>query len=445
MPVARRRYDITPTEITELAQTAMDALIEELRARAGEIAPSQSEQLEELTAALAHAVHRMAEASYQAQTERISAALEQISQQVIGAVAQQTQQMTDAVVAMSPESDRDDSAFVAKVAEAVIERFEGGQLEKSVGEVRELMGTVVEEAKSTEMSRRAGLDRLDEVLIDLRSSLGENITRQHSVLLDVFHERLTDLRLTEMAEELPARIGEVISAAIERSHELQLGEIASLKDELRAVVGASVEHQEALLGELRLALDAGLERQRSAVIELSDVADRLTHMEAEVSATVERVIGSAFERAQAAQMQRITTVLKELREQQQEAITEALSDLHTTLDKARSTEERVLELVDVVPERVASALGESLSDAGSRAIRIEKLLNELAWALGEMKAGSGDLREELQRAVGEIPDATAAITDAAQRSEARIVDMIGRIATAPSPGGGEKPRRTRRP
>src|SRR5581483_9844296 len=124
-------------------------------------------------------------------------------------------------------------------------------------EVRQGLDEIVNTWRTVEASRRTGLDRLDDVLVDVRASISENVTRQHAVLLEVFDQKLSELRLTQMADELPARIGAVISEGIERSHALALQDISTMK------------------AEFTTALDAGLERHRSAIVELGAVGERL--------------------------------------------------------------------------------------------------------------------------------------------------------------------------
>jgi len=424
MPVARHKYDITRAEFAEIAESAAEAVVAELKARADSLVPRQADEMRQLAEWLATTVVESIRTTVVAQ-------LEPLQGSIAGASADGS----------------------------------GSVVHAGLAEVQKSLGQVLAQWEHVEASRRAGLDRLDEVLVDLRSGISENVTRQHVVLLEVLDQRLAELRLNELAEGLPARIGAVISEAIERSHDAQMESIDALK------------------GELAVTLDAGLERHRAAIVELAAVGERLTGLADQVSEAVERVVASAFERAQGAQMQRLSVLMQDLRAQQEEVLEESTTRLETALtvglerqeallqkmlgevdatlerglvrqenelgaglerqdaalaaglarqDAAlahvRAAEERVLDLVDTVPDRVVEVLAESLAESSSRATRVENLLGELAWALGEMRAGNDGLRVELARVAAELPDSAAALQDAAGRSEARLVDLIARVA-----------------
>jgi hypothetical protein len=431
MPVARHKYDITRAEFAEIAEAAAEAVVAELKARADTLVPRQADEMRQLAEWLATTVVESIRTTVVAQLEPLQ-----------GAIA---------------TGSGDGSGTV---------------MHAGLAEVQKSLGDVLTQWQHTEAARRAGLDRLDEVLVDLRSGISENVTRQHVVLLEVLDQRLAELRLNELAEGLPARIGAVISEAIERSH------------------GLHVEAMETLKADLARTLDAGLERHRSAIIELSAVGERLTGLADQVSEAVEQVVASAFERAQGAQMQRLTVLMSDLRSQHEEVLDNSMTRLETALtvglerqeallqkmlgevdatlergldrqdaalesglerqeatlkrqDEAlaaglvrqeaalaqvRAAEERVIDLIDTVPDRVGEVLAESLAESASRATRVENLLGELAWALGEMRAGNDGLRIELARVAAELPDSAAALQDAAGRSEARLVDLIARVA-----------------
>ena len=505
MPVARRKYDITPTEILEVARSATDAVVADLRARADELLPRQAEELRELADWLAGTVAEAAQESYRQQQAQLVAALEGLSQAVAANVAEQHGNVIQAVEQRLAGLGTAELAerLPAEVANAVAEKLAfplsnlapGAEIQEGLAEVRAALTEAAAQSREVELSRRTSLDRLDEVLVEVRSGISENVTRQHAVLLEVIETRLAELRLTELADDLPSRIGVVISDAIQRSHELQLECIESLRTDMAT------------------ALDAGLERQRAAVVELASVGERLNGLADEVSSTVERLVATSFEKAQAAQMQRLTALVKDLGARHEESIEGATARLEEGLDRAtarleegldRATarmeeglaetmarqeralakqderielamvrleegldrgtarieeglaetmvrQERALAnqdealehaiakmevLLDKVLTEVAGTLAEVLetrmSESTTRAVRVENLLGEVAWALGEIKAGTSELRTELARAAAELPESAVAVLDAAARSEARVVDLIARVAGNPA-------------
>ncbi len=572
MPVARHKYDITRAEFAEIAEAAAEAVVAELKARADQLVPRQADEMRQLAEWLATTV------------------VESIQSTVLTKL--------DGLQLAGVSGSPDGSGSV--VGSGVV-------VQAGLAEVQRSLAEVLTQWQTVEAARRAGLDRLDEVLVDLRAGLSENVTRQHVVLLEVLDQRLAELRLNELADGLPARIGAVISEGIERSHAAQMESVEALKADLGVAIDAGLERHDAVMadlgvaidaglerhdaaigdlvaigdqlmkgiershagqldgiershagqleaidalkGDLGVALDAGLERHRAAIIELVAVGERLTGLADEVSEAVERVVGSAFERAQGAQMQRLSVLMQDLRSQHEEVVEQSMTRLETALAvglerqeallqksaeevdgalerglerqddaltrletalavglerqeallqksaekvdgalerglerqddaltrlatalavglerqeaqlqkvlgevesslerglerqdaalaQVRSAEERVLDLIDTVPDRVVEVLADSLSESASRASRVENLLGELAWALGEMRAGNDGLRTELARVAAELPDSAAALQDAAGRSEARLVDLIARVAAVPSVTNG---------
>lgn len=316
VPVARRRYDITPAEMLDLARTAVDAVVAELQSRTHELLPDQLSRLEEVSASLAKTVAEVAESSYRSQMESVRLGLDAVRDDITGALAEHDARLVQAVENRLAGYDPAELSrrLPPAVASAVIDGLENAlpTIDKGLHEVRELVGELVERGKRSELSRQSSLDRLDEVLVELRAGLSENVARQHSVLLEMLDEKLSALRLNEMATELPGRIGAVISDAVQKSHDVQ------------------AESMHDLATELGRSLDAGLNRQSAATAELSTTAERMAASVAGFSEVAEEAVTVAFERAQAAQAQRLNTMMRELREAQEEAA----ADLKAALDGA---------------------------------------------------------------------------------------------------------------
>lgn len=578
VPVARRRYDITPAEMLDLARTAVDAVVAELQARTDQLVPDQLSRLEEVSASLARTVTEVAESSYRSQMESVRAGLDAVRDDLSGAMAQHDARLVQAVE--NRLAGYDPAELTARlppaVASAVIDGLENAlpTIDKGMHEVRELVGELVERGKRSELSRQNSLDRLDEVLIELRAGLSENVARQHAVLLEMIDEKLSGLRLSELATELPGRIGAVISDAVQKSHDVQ------------------TDSMQGLASDLGRSLDAGLSRQRSATAELSATAERMAESVSGFSQVAEDAVTIAFERAQAAQAQRLSTMMRELRtaqeeaaadlktaldgavqemrtfqEEQADALTAGLSDrlgqrvetalapqLQTSielreafdvvaqelrssqreevamlsrelerrlgerfdsvvlphqesiveattqltevvagqaegvvarldtvaeeLDQVRVSAEaqrtnqesavaavtetidrlagavetqssvhvsaieatrdqltaHLSELMETVSPRVSAELAAVLEESRTRHERIEGLIAELAWIVGEQRAGSAGIREDLARALEALPAAIASIQDASLRSEARITDLLARKLQGPDAG-----------
>jgi hypothetical protein len=606
VPVARRRYDITPAEMLDLARTAVDAVVAELKSRSDELLPDQLGRLEQVSQSLTHSVQEVAESARREQVLEIKAGMAAVREDISGAMADHDAQLVRAVEAHLAGLDRpqSDPALPHQVAAAVLDGLDGSlpTIDKGIHELRELVGALLERGKQSDLTRKRSLDQLDQVLIDLRAGLTENVTRQHTVLLEMLDEKLGDLQLAEIAADLPKRIGAVISSAVQRSHELQ-------EESLRQ-----------LAGEMAGALDAGLNRQRTAMVELETTSAKMEEAVAGFSAVAEEAVGVAFQRSQAAQSKRLSTMVDELRLSQQEAAAElvaaaegalagkleasydalgaqlrmsamaaektqkaqgvafgdAVRDLAGALDEAvaevrgaqaehavtlstelrshmvdnlgaqiaplreavvsstevsaesfaamrlaqneaaasgaavveavqrlteatsasglgvqeqlsqnsvrqaevvssqtvdlaalvtgqgegmaarvdalveeversraelaesrsayedrlRDATERMSshlsELMDSVPARVSSDISAVLEETRARQDRVEKLIAELAWVLGEHRAGNEGLRDDLSKALAELPESVASLREAALRSEARITDHLAR-------------------
>lgn len=577
VPVARRRYDITPAEMLDLARSAVDAVVGELRSRADELVPDQLERLEEVSRSLSHSVQEVAESARREQVLEIKAGMEAVRRDISSAMADHDAQLVRAVESHLAGLDRPgfDEALPHKVAASVLDGLEGSLpgIDKGIHELRELVGALLERGKQSDLSRQRSLDQLDQVLVDLRAGITENVTRQHAVLLEMLDEKLGDLQLAELAVDLPKRIGGVISSAVQRSHELQ-------EESLRQ-----------LAGELAVALEAGLERQRSAMVELESTSSKMADAVGGFSAVAEEAVGAAFQRSQAAQAKRLSTMVDELRVAQQEAAAELVAaaegalagkleagydalgaqlrmsavaaekaqqlqgiafadsvrDLASALDEAvaeirtaqaqhsatlsaelrsqltenldamisplaeavvndtqaserlasavtdqtaelagllsdqaanqsaknselsslitgqgegvaarvdalveeveRSRAElaesraayemrlqdatermsaHLSELMDSVPARVSADIASVLEETRTRQDRVEKLIAELAWVLGEHRAGNEGLRDDLTKTLAELPASIASLREAALRSEARISDLLAR-------------------
>ena len=377
VPVARRRYDITPAEMLDLARTAVDAVVAELQARTDQLVPDQLGRLEEVSASLAKTVTEVAESSYRSQMESVRAGLDAVRDDLSGAMAEHDARLVQAVENRLAGYDPAELSrrLPPAVASAVIDGLENAlpTIDKGLHEVRELVGELVERGKRSELSRQNSLDRLDEVLVELRAGLSENVTRQHAVLLELIDEKLSGLRLSELATELPGRIGVVISDAVQKSHDVQ----AESMQELASGLGRS--------------LDAGLTRQRSATAELSATAERMAESVSGFSQVAEDAVTIAFERAQAAQAQRLNTMMRDLREAQEEAA----ADLKTALDGA-------VQEMRAFQEEQATALSAGLD---------QRLGARVETALAPQLAASAELREALdvvaRQLVEQVDDAIA--------------------------------------
>lgn len=402
VPVARRRYDITPAEMLDLARTAVDAVVAELQARTDQLVPDQLSRLEQVSASLAKTVTEVAESSYRSQMESVTAGLDAVRDDLSGAMAEHNARLVQAVENRLAGYDPAELSrrLPPAVASAVIDGLENAlpTIDKGLHEVRELVGELVERGKHSELSRQNSLDRLDQVLVELRAGLSENVTRQHAVLLEMIDEKLSDLRLGELATELPGRIGTVISDAVQKSHDVQ----ADSMQELASGLGRS--------------LDAGLNRQRSATTELSATAERMAESVAGFSQVAEDAVTIAFERAQAAQAQRLNTMMRELREAQEEAA----ADLKTALDGAVQ-EMRTFQvdqaaaltagLDESLGARVEATLAPQLQASAELSTALDVVVRELHAAREEdtasYEAQLERLGEDLQAAIA--PQARAAV------------------------------------
>ena len=370
VPVARRRYDITPAEMLDLAKTAVDSVVTELQSRTEELRPDQLTRLEEVSASLAKTVAEVAETSYRSQMESVKVGLNAVRDDITSSMAEHDARMLQAVENRLAGYDPAELSrrLPAAVASAVIDGLESAlpSIDKGLDEVRELVGELVERGKRSEMSRQSSLDRLDEVLLDLRAGLAENLTRQHSVLLEVLDDKLSALKLNEMAAELPGRIGAVISDAVQKSHELQ----AETMQELASGLGRS--------------LDAGLTRQRSATTELSANAERMAESVSGFSEVAEEAVTIAFERAQAAQAQRLNTMMRELREAQEEAATELRVALESAVQEMRASQvAQANSLVVGLDERLGARLESDLAPHLEASIQLRGTVEAAVERLGK--------------------------------------------------------------
>ncbi len=311
VPVARRRYDITPAEMLDLARSAVDAVVTELKSRTDELLPDQLGKLEEVSQSLAQSVQDVAESARREQVLEIQAGMAAVRKDISSAMAEHDAQLVRAVETHLAGMDRSeaDRSLPHQVAASVLDGLEGSLpgIDKGIHELRELVGALLERGKQSDLSRQRSLDQLDQVLIDLRAGITENATRQHAVLLEMLDEKLGDLQLAEMAVDLPKRIGAVISSAVQRSHEVQEESIRELASELANV------------------LDAGLTRQRAAMVELESTSLKMADAVGGFSGIAEEAVGAAFQRSQAAQGKRLATMVEELRLAQQEAASELVA------------------------------------------------------------------------------------------------------------------------
>lgn len=388
VPVARRRYDITPAEMLDLARTAVDAVVAELQARTDELLPDQLSRLEQVSASLARTVTEVAESSYRSQMESVRAGLDAVRDDFSGALAEHDARLVQAVENRLAGFDPAELSrrLPPAVASAVIDGLENAlpTIDKGLHEVRELVGELVERGKRSDLSRQNSLDRLDEVLVELRAGLAENVTRQHAVLLELLDEKLSGLRLSELATELPARIGTVISEAVQKSHDLQ----AESMQELASGLGRS--------------LDAGLSRQRSATAELSATAERMAESVAGFSQVAEDAVTIAFERAQAAQAQRLSTMMRDLREAQAEAVTDLKTALEGAVQEMRAFQEEQAGLLSTglderLGARVEAALAPQLEASAELRDALDlvarQLLEQVESAMAPQAKAATELRE----------------------------------------------------
>ena len=370
VPVARRRYDITPAEMLDLAKTAVDSVVAELQSRTDELLPDQLSRLEEVSASLAKTVAEVAESSYRSQMDAVKAGLNAVRDDISGAMAEHDARLVQTVENRLAGYDPAELGrrLPAAVASAVLDGLESAMpsIDKGLDEVRDLVGELVERGKRTDMSRQSSLDRLDEVLLDLRAGLAENLTRQHGVLLEMLDDKLSALRLNEMAVELPGRIGAVISDAVQKSHDVQ----AESMQELASGLGRS--------------LDAGLSRQRSATAELSATAERMAESVSGFSEVAEEAVTIAFERAQAAQAQRLNTMMRELREAQEEAAAELRLALEGAVHEMRASQaEHAGALVVGLDERLGARLESGLTPHLEAAVQLRSTVESAVERLGE--------------------------------------------------------------
>ena len=407
VPVARRRYDITPAEILDLARSAVDAVVAELQARTDQLVPDQLNRLEEVSASLARTVTEVAESSYRSQMDSVRAGLDAVRDDLSGAMAEHDARLVQAVENRLAGYDPAELSrrLPPAVASAVIDGLENAlpTIDKGLHEVRELVGELVERGKRSELSRQNSLDRLDEVLVELRAGLSENVTRQHAVLLEMIDEKLSGLRLSELATELPGRIGAVISDAVQKSHDVQ----AESMQELASGLGRS--------------LDAGLSRQRSATAELSATAERMAESVAGFSQVAEDAVTIAFERAQAAQAQRLNTMMRELREAQQEAA----SDLRIALDAA-------VQEMRAFQEEQATVLSTGLEQ--SLGARVETALEPQLQASADLRATveglSGQIEQQIETALAPQIEAATQLREAFDVVARQIEEQVD-VAMAP--------------
>ncbi|HUR50233.1 MAG TPA: hypothetical protein VMY88_12000 [Acidimicrobiales bacterium] len=419
MPVARRRYDITPAEMLDLARTAVDAVVAELQSRTQELLPDQLSRLEQVSASLAKTVTEVAESSYRSQMESVRLGLDAVRDDITGAMAEHDARLVQAVENRLAGYDPAELSrrLPPAVASAVIDGLENAlpTIDKGLHEVRELVGELVERGKRSELSRQNSLDRLDEVLVELRAGLSENVARQHSVLLEMIDEKLSALRLNEMASELPGRIGTVISDSVQRSHDVQ----AEAMQDLASGLGRS--------------LDAGLNRQRSATAELSATAERMAASVSGFSEVAEEAVTVAFERAQAAQAQRLNTMMRELREAQDEAAAELKAALDGAVNEMRTFQvEQAGTLAAGLDERLGARVETVLEPQlqASSALRgsIEELVQDLHAARQEDAAAlAGDLNrlgQEFERTLEPQLQVSRELRDAFDEAAERISAQV---------------------
>jgi len=416
VPVARRRYDITPAEMLDLARTAVDAVVAELKSRSDEFLPDQLGRLEQVSQSLTDSVQEVAESARREQVLEIKAGMAAVREDISGAMADHDAQLVRAVEAHLAALDRpqSDPALPHQVAAAVLDGLDGSlpTIDKGIHELRELVGALLERGKQSDLTRTRSLDQLDQVLIDLRAGLTENVTRQHTVLLEMLDEKLGDLQLAEIAADLPKRIGAVISSAVQRSHELQ-------EESLRQ-----------LAGEMAGALDAGLSRQRTAMVELESTSAKMAEAVAGFSVVAEEAVGVAFQRSQAAQSKRLSTMVDELRLSQQEAAAELVAAAEGALaGKLEASYDALgaqLRMSAMAAEKTQKAQGVAFGDA------VRDLAGALDEAVAEVRGAQAEhavtlstelrshLIDNLGAQIAPLRDAVVADTEASRESFAAM-------------------------
>lgn len=412
VPVARRRYDITPAEMLDLARSAVDAVVAELHARTEELLPAQLNRLEEVSASLSRTVSEVAESSYRSQMDTVRAGLDAVRDDVSAGIAEHDARLVQAVENRLAGYDPAELSrrLPPAVASAVLDGLEHSlpTIDKGLHELRELVGELVERGKKSDLERRRSLDRLDDVLVELRTGLTEGVTRQHAVLLEVLDQKLSELQLNELAATLPARIGSVISDAVQRSHDVQ----AESMQDLATGLGRS--------------LDAGLERQRSATAELSATAERMAGSVAGFSEVAEEAVTIAFERAQAAQAQRLNTMMGSLREAQQEVATELRSAIETAVHDLRASQhEQALQLSDLLERRIGERFESAIAPQYEALSETTRQLNEVVTGQAEgIVARLDGVTEELQR-LSEEGATRASTHETALASAVEQFDRVG--------------------
>lgn len=402
----------------DLARSAVDAVVAELRERSEELVPDQVGRLEQLSDSLARSVREVAEASARQQVDQVRAGLDAVRQEVVAGLDRHDARLVEAVEARL--AGFDPSGLATQLPQAVAARVLDGldgslpAIDKGIHELRELVGELVERGKQSDLSRQHSLDRLDEVLVDLRAGLTENVTRQHAVLFELLDQKLGELQLTEMAAELPRRIGGVISEAVQRSHDLQAESIQELSQGIAR------------------SLEAGLKRQRGAIAEMADTAGRMAESVTGFSEMAQEAVDLAFQKSQAAQAKRLSTMVDELRVAQQEAAAELVAAAEGALaGKLEASYDALgaqLRMAAVAAEKSQQAQGAAFADA------VADLRRSLAEAVAELRSAqaehavtlSAELRRQLETDLGEVLTPLREAVTSASADTGEILSVVAR-------------------
>jgi hypothetical protein len=407
----------------DLARTAVDAVVSELRSRADELVVDQASQLEQLSAQLGRSVQEMAQTSHQSHLAEIRTSLADVGRELAEGMARHDARLVEAVESHLAEIQRPvhDPRLPETVASAVLDGLDGSLpvIDKGIHELRELVGELLEREKEGELSRQRSLDRLDQVLVDLRAGLSENVARQHGVLLDLLDEKLGELQIKEVAASLPARIGSVISEAVQRSHDVQA---ESLQD---------------LAAAISRAMDAGLKRQRAATAELTGTAAQMADSVTGFREVAEEAVTAAFQKAQAAQGKRLATMVDELRVAQQEAAGELVAAAEGALaGKLEASYDALgaqLRMAALAAEKNQQAQGIAFADAvGDLRRSIDAAVGELRGAQAEHAAAlSAELRLQMERDLaGALEPLVQAVGSVAAQTTDSITPLVDAITSA---------------
>src|SRR5688500_17932688 len=97
MPAPRRKYDITSTEIQEIARSTADLVVDEVRARAEDVLPHQLYELQRISQQLAVAASDLVGRGGSGTSESIEPALVQLRAAIVGDLAEQQRVLAEAL------------------------------------------------------------------------------------------------------------------------------------------------------------------------------------------------------------------------------------------------------------------------------------------------------------------------------------------------------------